>query len=78
MKLDPAIGGQIKCLTSNQIVSFRFSEVMKENFQISEGDPLEFSLAHTANNGVRYYHFPVTESSFSSIFRIYLKQFESN
>ena len=80
MKLDPAIGGQIKCLTSNQIVSFRFSEVMKENFQISEGDPLEFSLAHTANNGVRY-HYSIHSFSIESSFlvvRIYLKQFESN
>jgi hypothetical protein len=25
---------------------------MKENFQISEGDPLEFSLAINQNNGV--------------------------
>ncbi len=52
MKLDSTIGGQIKCLTSNQMISFRFSEVMKDNFQISEGDPLEFTLANNTNNGV--------------------------
>ena len=59
MKLDPSVGGQIKCIPSNQLVPFRFSEVMKDNFQISEGDPLEFTLAHSSNNGVR-------ETSFSS------------
>lgn len=52
MKLDNTIGGQIKSLSSNQLLSFRFSEVMKDNFQISEGDPLEFSLAINLNNGV--------------------------
>lgn len=52
MKLDSTIGGQIKCLLSDQIVSFRFSEVMKDNFQISEGDPLEFTLATNPTNGV--------------------------
>ncbi|CAF0873866.1 unnamed protein product [Adineta ricciae] len=51
MKLDSTIGGQIKCLLSDQIVSFRFSEVMKDNFQISEGDPLEFTLATNPTNG---------------------------
>ncbi len=50
------MGGQIKCLSSNQIVSFRFSEVMKDNFQISEGDPLEFTLASSSNNGVCFNH----------------------
>jgi len=25
---------------------------MKDNFQISEGDPLEFTLANSSNNGV--------------------------
>jgi hypothetical protein len=52
MKLDNTTGGQIKCLPSNEIISFRFNEIMKENFQISEGDPLEFSLALNQNNGV--------------------------
>ena len=56
-KLDNTIGGQIKCLTSDQIVSFRFTEVMKDNFQISEGDPLEFSLAINPNNGVCFNSF---------------------
>ncbi|CAF0818847.1 unnamed protein product [Rotaria sp. Silwood1] len=51
IKLDSSTGGQIKCLSSDQIISFRFTEVMKDNFQISEGDPLEFSLAMTSNNG---------------------------
>ncbi|CAF3951002.1 unnamed protein product [Rotaria sordida] len=51
IKLDSTIGGQIKCLPSDQIVSFRFSEVMKDNFQITEGDPLEFTLALNSNNG---------------------------
>ena len=52
MKLDSTIGGQIKSVSSNQIISFRFSEVMKDNFQISEGDLLEFTLANNLNNGV--------------------------
>ena len=52
MKLDTTIGGQIKCFSANQIVSFRFSEVMKDNFQISEGDSLEYTLANGSNNGV--------------------------
>ncbi len=53
MKLDNTTGGgQIKCLSSDQILSFRFSEVMKDNFEISEGDPLEFSIAINPNNGV--------------------------
>ncbi|CAF4407626.1 unnamed protein product, partial [Rotaria sp. Silwood2] len=51
IKLDSTTGGQIKCFLSDQIIPFRFTEVMKDNFQISEGDPLEFSLAFTSNNG---------------------------
>ncbi|CAF3081035.1 unnamed protein product [Rotaria socialis] len=51
IKLDNTSGGQIKCFLSDQVVPFRFSEVMKDNFQISEGDPLEFSLAISPNNG---------------------------
>ncbi|CAF1266558.1 unnamed protein product [Adineta steineri] len=51
IKLDNTTGGQIKCLSLDQIVSFRFSEVMKDNFQISEGDPLEFTLSANTNNG---------------------------
>ncbi|CAF0761612.1 unnamed protein product [Rotaria sordida] len=51
IKLDSTTGGQIKCLSSDQIIPFRFTEVMKDNFQISEGDLLEFSLAISANNG---------------------------
>ncbi|CAF3963890.1 unnamed protein product, partial [Rotaria magnacalcarata] len=51
IKLDTTIGGQIKYLSSDQIVSFRFSEVMKENFQITEGDLLEFTLASNIING---------------------------
>jgi len=51
-KLDSNNGGQIKCLSTNQLVSFRFSEVMKDNFQISEGDPLEFTIDNRATNGV--------------------------
>ncbi|CAF0776592.1 unnamed protein product [Adineta steineri] len=51
VKLDSTTGGgQIKCLSSDQIVLFRFSEVMKDKFQISEGDPLEFSLAINPDN----------------------------
>ena len=56
MKLDSTTGGHIKCLLSDQIVSFRVSEVMKDKFQISEGDPLEFSLATNSNNGVGLTH----------------------
>ncbi len=53
MKLDITTGGgQIKSLSSDQILSFRFTEVMKDNFQISDGDPLEFSIAINPNNGV--------------------------
>lgn len=52
VKLDNTSGGQIKQLKSDQIVSFRFTEVMKENFQIAEGDPIEFTLSTTSNNGV--------------------------
>ncbi|CAF3428799.1 unnamed protein product [Rotaria socialis] len=51
IKLDTTIGGQIKYLSSDQIVSFRFSEVMKDNFQITEGDLLEFTLASNIING---------------------------
>ncbi|CAF0756986.1 unnamed protein product [Adineta steineri] len=51
VKLDSTTGGgQIKCLSSDQIVLFRFSEVMKDKFQICEGDPLEFSLAINPDN----------------------------
>ncbi len=52
IKLDNTTGGQIKCITSNEIISFRFNEIMKDNFQISKGDLLEFSLAINQNNGV--------------------------
>jgi hypothetical protein len=34
------------------MVTFRFSEVMKDNFEISESDVLEFTLAPSSNNGV--------------------------
>ncbi|CAF1160122.1 unnamed protein product [Adineta ricciae] len=43
--------GYIKCITSDQVVPFRFSEVMKDDFQIIEGGPLEFSLALNPHNG---------------------------
>lgn len=65
-KLDNTTGGQIKCLSSDQIISFRFSEVMKENFEISEGDPLEFSLAINPNNGV------CPNKNFSNYFFLYI------
>lgn len=52
IKLDNTSGGQIKCLTSNEIISFRFNEIMKDDFQISQGDLMEFSLALNQNNGV--------------------------
>ena len=52
IKLDTTTGGQIKCLTSNEIISFRFNEIMKDDFQIIQGDLLEFSLALNQNNGV--------------------------
>jgi len=53
MKLDKTIGGQIKYLTSNDIIAFRFNEIMKDNFEISDGDPVEFSVFYNPNNGVR-------------------------
>ena len=54
IKLDKTIGGQIKYLTSNDVIAFRFNEIMKDNFQISEGDPVEFSVPFNQTNGVRY------------------------
>lgn len=51
MKLDKTIGGQIKYLTSNDIIVFRFNEIMKDNFEISEGDPVEFSVYYNPTNG---------------------------
>ena len=53
IKLDESIGGQIQCLSSDQIIPFQFNEVMKDNFRISQGDLLEFSLTLRPNNGVR-------------------------
>lgn len=54
IKLDSTTrSGQIKYLTSNEIIPFRFNEIMKDDFQISDGDLLEFSLAINPNNGVR-------------------------
>lgn len=53
MKFDDSnTGGQIQCLSSNQIVSFRLTEVMKDIFNISEGDPLEFTIIPGATNVV--------------------------
>lgn len=53
IKLESATrGGQIKYLTSNENIPFRFNEIMKDDFQISEGDLLEFSLAINPHNGV--------------------------
>ena len=53
IKLDETIGGQIQCLSSDQIIPFQFNEIMKDNFRISQGDLLEFSLTLRPNNGVR-------------------------
>lgn len=54
-KLFHKTGGQIKCISlSNEIISFRFNEIMKENFQITEGDPLQFTVVHNQINGVSY------------------------
>jgi len=50
---------------------------MKENFQISEGDPLEFSLAISQNNGVCFYTFNCFYLNFY-IIRIYHMLFELN
>ena len=52
IKLDNVAGGQIQCTSADQPVSFRFTEVMKDKFQICEGDSLEFTLVHGSNNGV--------------------------
>jgi hypothetical protein len=49
---------------------------MKENFQISEGDPLEFSLAISQNNGVCLFVFFYTFNCF--YIRIYHMLFELN
>ena len=53
IKLDNTTGGQIKYLTSNETIPFRFNEIMKDDFHISEGDLLEFSLTINQSNGVR-------------------------
>ncbi len=49
---------------------------MKDNFQISEGDPLEFTLAANLNNGV------CADQGFIQLIfcliRIYLKLYELN
>ncbi|CAF0830573.1 unnamed protein product [Didymodactylos carnosus] len=50
-KLVQKTGGVIKCTNRDETVTFRFSEVMKDSFQIAEGDLLEFTVVPSFSNG---------------------------
>ncbi|CAF0970741.1 unnamed protein product, partial [Didymodactylos carnosus] len=49
-KLEQTTGGVIKCTNRDETVTFRFSEVMKDSFQIAEGDLLEFTIVPSLND----------------------------
>ena len=80
IKLDNVAGGQIQCTSADQLVSFRFSEVMKDNFQICEGDSLEFTLIHGSKQWGLLHHLTqrLRLSACISTTRIRAKRSESN